>query len=55
MLMSIQSHLIMKNDLAKFRMYFIDAIKSLGDEQLTHELDILDEFRYTDEIGLFFF
>ncbi len=35
-------------------MHFIDEIKSLGDEQLVHELDILDEFRYADEIWLFF-
>ncbi len=50
MLMRIQSDLIMKNDLLKFRMHFIDEIKSLGDKQLVHELDILDEFRDADEI-----
>ena len=41
---------IMKNDLLKFRTYFMEEMKSLDDEQLIRELDILDQFRYAEEI-----
>ncbi len=41
---------IMINDLLKFRTYFIEEMKSLDDEQLVRELDILDQFRYAEEI-----
>jgi hypothetical protein len=40
----------MKNDLLKFRTYFIEEMKSIDDKQLTHELDILDQLRYAEEI-----
>ncbi len=40
---------MMKSDLLKFRAYFLEEMKSIGDEQLTRELDILDQFRYAEE------
>ncbi|UJR20998.1 hypothetical protein I4U23_024098 [Adineta vaga] len=40
----------MKNDLLKFRTHFVEEMKVLDDEQLTRELDILDQFRYAEEI-----
>lgn len=41
---------IMKNDLLKFRTYFIKEMNSIQDKQLTRELDVLDQFRYAEEI-----
>jgi hypothetical protein len=40
----------MKNDLLKFRTYFIKEMNSIQDKQLTRELDVLDQFRYAEEI-----
>ncbi|CAF1359388.1 unnamed protein product [Didymodactylos carnosus] len=40
----------MKNDLLKFRSHFIDEMKILDDNNLKKELDIIDKFRYAEEI-----
>ncbi|CAF1094238.1 unnamed protein product [Didymodactylos carnosus] len=41
---------IMKHDLIQFRKHFLREIDAIGDKNLEHELDILDKFRYAEEI-----
>ena len=45
----------MKADLLKFRQYFLAEMEVLDDKQMTHELDVLDRFRYAKEIWLAIF
>lgn len=46
----LQISRMMKADLLKFRTHFLSEMQTLDDKQLQQELDILDQFRYAEEL-----
>jgi Ca-activated chloride channel family protein len=40
----------LKKDLVEFRSYYLTEIEKLGDKSLAKELDVLDQFRYAEQL-----